>query len=92
VYGKRKKQRGPSRNKSEYTASVEIVSYDGGWPNYEEPVFRWRKSKTLHSTMDMFVQIKVDCDEVTSFLHETVEFFVVWNKVRGSLKSDCLSP
>ena len=38
VYEERKTQRAPPMSKKEHTESVDIVPYDDGRSNYEEPV------------------------------------------------------
>jgi len=39
LYEKRGNQRAPPMPKIDYTERVEIVSYDDGWPEYEEQVY-----------------------------------------------------
>jgi hypothetical protein len=46
VYEERKNQRAPPQIKKENTKPVvEIVPYDDGWPEYDEPVFDLNKFK-----------------------------------------------
>ena len=39
IFEEKKNRRAPPRSTPEYTKPPEIVSYDEGWPGYEEPVF-----------------------------------------------------
>jgi len=38
MFGEKKKQRAPPRATPKYSEPPEIVSYDDGWPGYDEPV------------------------------------------------------
>jgi hypothetical protein len=39
IFKEKKNQRAPPRTTPECTEAPEIVSYDDGWPGYDEPVF-----------------------------------------------------